>query len=108
MSKYYHAREIDIGFNFYDKSTFEDNAIYNLVDWIFNVNELKHKNLHQILANDDDDQDDLNTCNTFPVNRNLYNDNIDNPLNDEQFDNEYDVVSSEKYSLLDRIKNEYI
>ena len=107
MSKKYHTREIDIGFNFYDKSKFENNAICNIVDWIFNFNKIKHKNLvgKKILENGECDEDDLNTCNTFIIDRNLYDDNIDNLLNNEQFDNEDDFISSEYYSLLNRIKN---
>ena len=107
MSKQYQAREIDISFNFYGKSKFENNSMYNSVDWIFNFNKIKHKNLvdKKNLDNGDGDEDDLNTCDTFRINRNLFDDNIDNPLNDEQFDNEDDFISSEYYSLLNRIKN---
>ena len=38
----------------------------------------------------------------------MYDDNIDNPQHDEQFDNEDDIISSEYYSLINRIKNENI
>ena len=65
----------DVRVNFYDKSKFENNVIHkskNGVDWVFNVNENKHKNLHCI---SDDDDYDLTTCDTFTINKILYADN---------------------------------
>ena len=100
-----------IGVNFNDKLKFENNSIHaskNIIDWIFTDNENKHKNLHHICDDDDDDDDDddlLKTHNLLTIKEIVYDDNNNNnPLNDE----EYDFINSKYYSLINRIKNEYI
>ena len=102
-----------VGANFYDKSKFEDNTIHktkNGVDWIFSDIENKHKNLHHIFDDDDDDDDDddLNTHSPFTVNKILYGSDSNSPLKDEGYDHEDEIINSEYYPLINRIKSEYI
>ena len=104
----------DVGVTFHNKSKFENNEIYKSkdgVDWIFNVIENKHKNLHCNFHHDDDgdgdnDNDhDLNFCDTFKVNKSLYDDNNDNLLKDLGYHNEDYTTNCKYYSLINRIKN---
>ena len=41
------------------------------------------------------------------MNKILYDDNNNNPLNDKEYDNKNDIIHSENYSLI-RIIDEYI
>ena len=103
---------VDVGVSFYNKSNFGNNALQKFkygVDLIFSDNENKHKNLLHIFDNDDDYDDDdlLNTCNPFTVNKNLYDDNNNN-WQIKKNDHEDDIINSEYYSLINRIMYEYI
>ena len=92
---------VHIGVNFCGKSPFENNAIHkfnNGVDWLFNSNEDKQKDLYGIL----DYHDDLNTPNFFKMNKVFYDDNNSNPLNYENRHKD-DIISYEYYSLLNRM-----
>ena len=96
----------DVGVSFYDKSKFENDIIrksMNGIDWIFNANENKHKNLHCILDDDYDDYD-RSTCDTFTINKILYAYHNDNALKAEEYTND-DIINSGYYSLINRIKN---
>ena len=82
-----------VGVNFYDKTNFKNNIIHktkNGVDWIFSDNENKHKNFHRIL----DDDNELNTHNPFTMNKILYDNKNDNPLNDEEYNREDNIINS--------------
>ena len=71
---------------------------------------LTFKDCHGILDDDDDDDDDdgddLNTCNPFTMIKILHDNS--NPLNDQEHDHEDYVINAEYYSLINRVKNEYI
>ena len=75
------------------------------VDWNFSDNENKHKNLHRILDDDDGDDDLLNTCSLFTMNKIFYDDNNNNPLDDDKYDHGENIINSEYYLFISRIKN---
>ena len=82
-----------VGANLYDKAKFKNNTIHktkNGVDWIFSDNENKHKNFLHFL----DDDDELNTHNSFTMNKILYDNNNEKPLNDEEYDREDNIINS--------------
>ena len=97
----------DIGVNMYYESQFENNTIHNpRMVQISSLGKIKiiTKNLYPNLCDDED----LNTCYPFKMNKHFYDDNNNNQLKDEGFHHEDDPTNYKCYSLINRIKNEHI